>query len=68
MEWAIIQGRQSFSIFPSGGGGIIWGTAIIQGNIVYTDLWYDSSEEKKVERLANLTVTIPTVLTKQKIK
>ena len=36
--------------------------------MVHTDLWYASSEEKKVERLANLTLTIPTVLKKQKIK
>ena len=37
--------------------------------MVHTDLWYASSKEKKVERLiANLTITIPTVLKKQKIK
>ena len=35
--------------------------------MVHTDLWYASSEEKKVERLANLTLTIPTVLKNKRL-
>ena len=36
--------------------------------MVHTDLWYAFSKEKKVERLiANLTMTIPTVLKNKRL-
>ena len=70
----LFKGGNHFQYFRLGGGdysreAINWGMAIILIYYIYTDLWYASSKKKKVERLiANLTITIPTVLKKQKIK
>ena len=70
----LFKGGNHFQYFRLGGGdysreAINQGTAIIQGYniVVHTDLWYASSKEKKVERLANLTVTIPTVLKNKRL-
>ena len=72
----LFKGGNHFQYFRLGGGDYsreainieVW-LLFKEIIVVHTDLWYASSKEKKVERLiANLTITIPTVLKKQKIK
>ena len=69
----LFKGGNHFQYFRLGGGDYLR-EAIIEVRLlfkeivmVHTDLWYASSEEKKVERLANLTLTIPTVLKNKRL-